>query len=64
MLLGMWINVGWMALVAASAIGLLVWGLRRGQFRKIEEPKYRMLEDREPEPWPGSKEQQEEQGND
>ena len=58
MLLGMWINVGWMALVAISAIVLLVWGWRRGQFRSVEDPKYRMLEDRDPEPWPGTKEKE------
>ena len=25
-------------------LGFLVWGIRTGQFRDIEEPKYRMLE--------------------
>ncbi len=25
-------------------LGFLVWGIRTGQFRNIEEPKYRMLE--------------------
>lgn len=49
---GMWVVVGWMAFVAASAALMLWWGFRSGQFRDIEEAKYRMLEDREPEPWP------------
>jgi nitrogen fixation-related uncharacterized protein len=31
---------------------LLIWGWKTGQFKNIEEAKYRMLEDREPEPWP------------
>jgi nitrogen fixation-related uncharacterized protein len=25
-------------------IGFLVWGIRSGQFRNVEEPKYKMLE--------------------
>ncbi|MGW8318730.1 MAG: cbb3-type cytochrome oxidase assembly protein [Candidatus Promineifilaceae bacterium] len=50
--IGMWAVVGWMALVAFIAILFLIWGWRTGQFRNIEEPKYRMLEDKEPEPWP------------
>lgn len=25
-------------------LGFLIWGIRTGQFRNIEEPKYRMLE--------------------
>jgi nitrogen fixation-related uncharacterized protein len=52
--IGMWAVVGWMALVAFIAILFLIWGWRTGQFRNIEEPKYRMLEDKEPEPWPDS----------
>lgn len=28
-------------------LGFLVWGIRTGQFRNIEEPKYRMLENDE-----------------
>jgi nitrogen fixation-related uncharacterized protein len=51
--LGMWMVVGWMALIALFAIGLLIWGWKTGQFKNVEEAKYRMLEDREPEPWPG-----------
>lgn len=45
--------VVWGVLVTLSAIGLAVWGWRQGQFRNIEAPKYTMLEDREPAPWPG-----------
>jgi nitrogen fixation-related uncharacterized protein len=52
--IGMWAVVGWMALVAFIAILFLIWGWRTGQFRNIEEPKYRMLDDKEPEPWPDS----------
>jgi cbb3-type cytochrome oxidase maturation protein len=53
--LGMWVVVGWMAFVALTGVAFLVWGWRRGQFRDIEEAKYRMLEEREPEPWPEQK---------
>jgi cbb3-type cytochrome oxidase maturation protein len=53
--LGLWVVVGWMAFVIFTGIVFLVWGWRRGQFRDIEEAKYRMLEDKEPEPWPNRK---------
>ena len=53
--LGMWVVVGWMAFVALTGVAFLVWGWMRGQFRDIEEAKYRMLEEREPEPWPERK---------
>jgi cbb3-type cytochrome oxidase maturation protein len=55
MFLGMWIDVAWMVFVALVGVALLIWGWRRGQFRDVEEAKYRMLEDREPEPWPDRK---------
>jgi cbb3-type cytochrome oxidase maturation protein len=29
----------------AIFVGLFIWGLKSGQFKNIEEPKYRMLED-------------------
>ncbi|TDB36821.1 MAG: cbb3-type cytochrome oxidase assembly protein CcoS [Actinobacteria bacterium] len=50
--LGLWVVVGWMAFVALSAVAMIVWGFRSGQFKDIEGPKYRMLEDREPQSWP------------
>jgi nitrogen fixation-related uncharacterized protein len=53
--LGMWVVVGWMILVALTGVAFLVWGWKRGQFRNIEEAKYRMLEEREPEAWPSGK---------
>lgn len=55
MSLGVWFLLGWMAFVALTALGMLVWGWRRKQFRNIEEAKYTMLEDREPQGWPGRK---------
>jgi nitrogen fixation-related uncharacterized protein len=53
--LGMWVVVGWMAFVALTGVAFLVWGWRRGQFHDVEEAKYHMLEEREPEPWPERK---------
>jgi len=52
---GMWIVVGWMALVALTGVLFLIWGWKNGQFKDIEEAKYKMLDDREPEPWPHQK---------
>jgi len=50
--LGTWIILGWMLMAASIGIGFLIWGWRNGQFKDIESAKYRMLEDKEPEPWP------------
>jgi nitrogen fixation-related uncharacterized protein len=43
----------WIGAAVVIAVVLFVWGWRNGQFKNIEEAKYRMLDDREPEPWPG-----------
>ena len=56
MALGLWVFLGWMIFVAGTGIVFLIWAWRNGQFKNIEEAKYRMLEDREPEPWPARKE--------
>lgn len=58
MSLGVWFLVGWMAFVALTAVVMLIWGLKRKQFRNIEEAKYTMLEDREPQDWPDRKGEQ------
>jgi cbb3-type cytochrome oxidase maturation protein len=31
-------------------LGLFIWGLKTGQFKNVEEPKYTMLKDHEPKP--------------
>jgi uncharacterized membrane protein len=49
---GMWVVVGWMAFVIVTALVMLIIAWRGGQFKNIEEAKYRMLEEREPESWP------------
>lgn len=56
--LGMWVVVGWMVFVVLTGVVFFIWGWKRGQFRDIEEAKYTMLEEREPEPWPDKKEGQ------
>jgi cbb3-type cytochrome oxidase maturation protein len=53
--LGLWVLIGWMIFMAFLGIAFIVWGWRQGQFRDIEEPKYRMLEEKEPQPWPRKK---------
>jgi cbb3-type cytochrome oxidase maturation protein len=53
--LGMWVVVGWMALVPLIGVVLFIWGWKSGQFRNVEEAKYRMLEEQEPEDWPARK---------
>jgi nitrogen fixation-related uncharacterized protein len=52
--IGLWVVVGWMFFVVLTGVIMLVWGWKRGQFKDIEEAKYKMLEDRDPEPWPDS----------
>ncbi len=47
--------LAWMALEVVYVAGMIAWGFETGQFKDIEEPKYRMLLDVEPEPWPGRK---------
>jgi hypothetical protein len=51
--LGLWAFLLWMLFVVLSGIVLLVWGWQTGQFRNVEEAKYTMLEEREPEGWSG-----------
>lgn len=53
--LGLWLLVGWMIFMALVGIAFIVWGWRKGQFRNIEEAKYKMLEDNETQPWPSKK---------
>ncbi len=49
---GLLVVVGWMLFVIFSGIVFLIWGWRSGQFKNIEEAKYKMLEDKEPEGYP------------
>lgn len=45
--------LAWTALEIVVVTAMIRWGFETGQWKDIEEPKYRMLIDREPEPWPG-----------
>lgn len=54
--IGMWVVAGWMLFIVLIAILFFVWGLETKQFDDVEEPKYKMLEDKEPAPWPGREE--------
>jgi cbb3-type cytochrome oxidase maturation protein len=49
----MWVVIGWMGFVAVSGLVLIAWGLRTHQFDDLEDVKNRMLEDHEPQEWPG-----------
>ena len=60
MALGLWVFLGWMVFVVFTGAVFLVWAWRSGQFKNVEEAKYRMLEDRQPEPWPEKPEKQQE----
>jgi nitrogen fixation-related uncharacterized protein len=55
MALGVIVLIAGMAVISIIAIILLIWGFRNNQFKNIEEAKYRMLEDKEPQPWENEK---------
>jgi len=55
MTLGAWVFLFWLGFVILTGIVLLIWGWRRGQFKNVEEAKYKVLEDKAPEPWPHQK---------
>ncbi len=55
MSLGAIVLFGSMVVVGLTAIGFLVFGITTGQFKNVEEAKYKMLEEKEPEPWPHQK---------
>ncbi len=50
---GLWLIALWSAGIIVAGLIWLVWSLDHGQFDDLEETKYTMLKDREPEPWPG-----------
>ena len=64
MALGLWVFLGWMIIVILSGVGFLIWGWRRGQFKDVEQAKYRMLEEREPQGWPGRESETAEEAQD
>jgi cbb3-type cytochrome oxidase maturation protein len=55
MSLGLIVLVGGMIVIAFSGVIFLIWGISNGQFENVEEAKYKMLEDNEPQAWPDKK---------
>ncbi len=53
MSLGVILFLVWTALEIVVVIAMIRWGFENGQWKDIEEPKYRMLIDHELQPWPG-----------
>jgi nitrogen fixation-related uncharacterized protein len=53
MAVGIIVFVAWMALEVVVIAASIAWGFENGQWKDIEEPKYRMLIDHELQPWPG-----------
>ena len=51
MALGVVVLIAGMAVIALIALVFLVWGIRNRQFKDVEEAKYSMLEEKEPQPW-------------
>ncbi len=51
--IGLIIFLAWMALEVVVVAASIAWGYENGQWKNIEEAKYRMLQDIEPQPWPG-----------
>lgn len=49
--LGWWVVIGWFLFVIAVGLVFFAWAWRRGYFKDAEEPKYTMLEDKEPIGW-------------
>ena len=45
--------VAWTLLEILVVGTAILWGFETGQWKDIEEPKYRMLMDIEPQAWPG-----------
>lgn len=56
MALGVIVLIAGIAVIAIIAVGFLIWGIRNNQFKNIEEAKYRMLDDIEPQPWKNQEE--------
>ncbi len=52
-MLGQVLFFAWTALEVLFIVACIRWGFETGQWKDIEEPKYRMLIDHELQPWPG-----------
>ena len=55
MTIGAWVFLFWLGFVILTGIVFLIWGWKRGQFKDVEEAKYKVLEDKKPVSWPHQK---------
>ena len=55
MSLGVIVLVGGMILISLTALVFLIWGFKNGQFKNLEETKYQVLEEKEPQGWEDDK---------
>ncbi len=53
MTLGVLLFFVWTALEILFVVAAIRWGVETGQWKDIEEPKYRAMLDHEMQPWPG-----------
>ncbi len=60
--LGLIMFLAWLFFMVLCTGALIAWGYREGQFDNIEEPKFTMLLDREPQPWPARVRKQKKDG--
>lgn len=51
--LGLILFLAWTALEVVVVVGSIVWSIEQGQWKNIEEAKFRMLIDHDLAPWPG-----------
>ena len=51
MSLGVVVLVGGMILISLTALIFLIWGFKTGQFKNLEETKYQVLDEKEPQGW-------------
>jgi nitrogen fixation-related uncharacterized protein len=56
MALGVIVLIAGIIVIAVIAVIFLIWGIKTKQFKNVEEAKYTMLEDKEPQPWPNQEE--------
>ncbi len=55
MAIGVIIFIAWLVFMALTVFAFVFWAWKENQFQEIEKPKFSMLEEREPEAWPGRK---------
>lgn len=55
---GGWIVAAWFIAVILGGVAAIYWGWRTGWMQRFEGDRYAVLEEHEPEPWPGRDEGQ------